>query len=154
MFHVEQNPSEEIPNEGSLERLPYLHETGSSHRTIVPRGTVRCLVRRPRLNVPRETVLPGTKRVQRVLRKRGKSEAGISRRGARVGNEVFHVEHSLERSASASAVGTRIPKSLCNISETGRGSGISSSHKEEASQRIRHGDWLTPFPSRNLQYLR
>src|SRR6266566_5045861 len=56
MFHVEQNPSEEIPNEGSLERLPYLHETGSSHRTIVPRGTVRCLVRRPRLNVPRGTV--------------------------------------------------------------------------------------------------
>src|SRR5438034_1030024 len=77
MFHVEQNPSEEIPNEGSLERLPYLHETGSSHRTIVPRGTVRCLVRRPRLNVRRETVLPGTKRVQRALRKRGKSEAGI-----------------------------------------------------------------------------
>src|SRR5438876_8855391 len=78
----------------------------------------------------------------------------FSRRGARVGNEVFHVEHSLERSASASAVGTRIPKSLCNISQTGRGSGISSSHKEEASQRIRHGDWLTPFPSRHLQYLR
>src|SRR5436853_16916 len=74
MFHVEQNPSEEIPNEGSLERLPYLHETGSSHRTIVPRGTVRCLVRRPRLNVPRETVLPGTKCVQGLLGKRERSE--------------------------------------------------------------------------------
>src|SRR6266566_6302964 len=61
----------ESTTKGSLERLPYLHETGSSHRTIVPRGTVRCLVRRPHLNVPRETVLPGTKRVQRVLRKRG-----------------------------------------------------------------------------------
>src|SRR6059058_3643151 len=81
MFHVEQKPSEEIPRDGSLEKLEfferagpfgavvslprarledpegkasrarYSHETGSSH-TIVPRGTVQWSARQPH---PRST---------------------------------------------------------------------------------------------------
>src|SRR5438874_12495563 len=89
MFHVEQKPSEEIPRDGSLEKLEFFeragpfgcgfhfpgqgsrilrarrpghvlsHETGSSH-TIVPRGTVQWSARQPHPRSTERGSVPGT----------------------------------------------------------------------------------------------
>ena len=136
-------------------------ERGGSSGWSVPRGTLERVIsldgttrRVPgtgpdsaprsagavRLNVPRGTLLPAPSASGGFQRERGSLKRASNGREPEAKCSTWNTLIEI-------AIGER--RSHGNLNPSG--SGISRSHEEDASQRIRQGDWLPPFPSGNLQ---